>query len=68
MQTAVQTLYVPASDGGVIFEIRFADGRPIASLPLDRPAALKMAASILGAAGVTEATFSDGTLHVAAQP
>lgn len=66
MQTAVQTLYIPADDGGVIFEIRFANGPNIATLPLDRPGALKMAASILGAAGVTEATFSDGTLHVAA--
>jgi hypothetical protein len=68
METAVQTLYAPASDGGGTFEMRFADGRPIATLPLDRLGALKMAASILGAAGVTEATFSDGVLHAAGRP
>lgn len=64
MTPQIYVSYTPTPDGGVDVGVDV-DGQRVMDWPLAHEDALKMAASILRAAGTQEASFSNGTLHEA---
>lgn len=62
MESTFDIRYAPLAGGGT--EMRIIHPRATFTLPLDRETVLNVAASLLGSAGVGEASFEDGRLRV----